>query len=128
MKTLLLLASLWFGASFANGDIIASPYGPVVSELLRVMHASVVPCEDLLDAPELCFTVDSVGLSLLAGVVGDVAKDFEAAGLRSDPWLAGNGVHSVRLVFDTSGPDALYVYLAEDSPSHVRGLIRLSPR
>ncbi len=128
MKTLCFLLYVWLGWSFANGDITASPYGPVVSELLRAMHAGVVPCEDLLDAPELCFTVDSVGLGLLASIVGDVAKDFQSVGLRSDSWLSGNGVHSVRLVFDTSGPNALYVYLAEDSPSHVRGLIRLSPR
>lgn len=133
MKTVFLLLSLLIGSAplataYANGDIRASTFGPVASALLAAMHAEAVPCDDLLDVPEVCFVVDATGVGLLAGTVGTVAETFAAAGLRAGPWRAGNGVHSVRLTFEVGGPEALDVFLAEESPSHVRGMLRLSQR
>lgn len=133
MKTFLLsltltLITVFAGIGFGNGEVYGSRYGAVVETLLERMHATVVQCDDLMDVPEVCFAVDAAGLGLLAASVGDVVEEFAPAGLQAGPWLAGNGVHSLRLTFETTGVDALDVFLAEDSPSHVRGMLRLGKR
>lgn len=111
--------------TFGNGELLTSDYGPVAETLLERMHADTVPCDDVLDVPETCFAVAATGLSLIAETLGEVVDQFAVAGLSASAWTSGNGVHSVRLHFVTNGPEALEVFLSEESPSHVRGVLRL---
>lgn len=133
MRTLFLsfmftMVTVVAGIAFGDGEVYSSRYGAVAEALLERMHARTVPCDDVLDVPEVCFAVEATGLARLAATVGEVATEFAPAGLQAGSWLAGNGVHSLRLIFDSSGVDALDVFLAEDSPSHVRGMLRLGLR
>ena len=127
-RVLLVLATLAAAAARAEPPLAATPFGGLGRALLRAMHATVVPCADPLDTPEVCFEVEATGVAMLAQEVEEVAVANAGAGLHRSTWTSGNGVHSLRLAFEDRQDAALVVYLAEVTPAKVHGVLRLEER
>ncbi len=126
ITVLLSLVLLQAPLVLAEGDIVAGPYGMVVSDILLSFHADEVPCEGgATDLPEICFKVDSVGVAYLAERLSALVESYTAAGLEHGDWRAANGVWAITLEFRHDAFGRLELYLAESMGAGVRGLARL---
>src|SRR5690606_35408747 len=93
VATILPLTSV----SFARDGIDASPFAPVVADLLTAFFATETTCDGLADIDELCFVVPAAGASYLAQQLERVVLEHRPAGLSLGEWRAANGVWAVEL-------------------------------
>ena len=70
-RILTVLAALSLAALPAAGkdNLLASPYGPVVVDLLFAFHATEVPCLGPVDISDVCFTANPATAGALADAV-----------------------------------------------------------
>ena len=109
----------------AKDNLLASPYGSVVVDLLAAFHAREVPCLGPVDMSDVCFTVDPATAGGLAEILESVVADYESAVLRSGEWRAANGVWAVALVFGDGVYGTLEVYLTESQRAEIQGKVLL---
>jgi hypothetical protein len=129
-RILTVLAALSLAALPAAGkdNLLASPYGPVVVDLLFAFHATEVPCLGPVDISDVCFTANPATAGALAEVLETVVAGYGSAGLRGGEWRAANGVWAVDLVFGDGVYGALEVYLTEVQRAEVHGKVVLRSR
>ena len=109
----------------AKDNLLASPYGSVVADLLFAFHATELPCLGPVDLSDVCFTVDPATAGGLAEILEQVVSGYGSAGLRGGEWRAANGVWAVDLVFGTGVYGTLEVYLTELQRAAVQGKVLL---
>lgn len=109
----------------AKDNLLASPYGSVVADLLFAFHATEVPCLGPVDMSDVCFTVDPATAGGLAEILEVVIAGYESAGLRGSEWRAANGVWAVDLRFGDGLYGTLEVYLTELQRAEVHGKVLL---
>ncbi|MFO7546256.1 MAG: hypothetical protein R6W77_12265 [Trueperaceae bacterium] len=113
--------------SHARDGIDASPFAPVVADLLSAFFATETACDGLAEIDELCFFVSPAGASYLAQQLERVVQEHRPAGLSLGEWRAANGVWAVELEFGDARRGSLEVYLAEVTDATVRGVMRYLP-
>lgn len=119
-----LLLTGWMQVG-AKDDLLASPYGPVVADLLFAFHAKEQHCLGPVDVSDVCFKVDPATAGGLAEVLEAVVEGYRPAGLRSGEWRAANGVWAVDLVFGEGVYGTLEVYLTEKNRAAIEGKVVL---
>src|SRR5690606_5511669 len=125
-RVIMLLAVVIAGAlAGAKDNLLASPYGSVVADLLFAFHATELPCLGPVDLSDVCFTVDPATAGGLAEILEQVVSGYGSAGLRGGEWRAANGVWAVDLVFGTGVYGTLEVYLTELQRAAVQGKVLL---
>ena len=113
------------GAGAAKDNLMASPYGSVVADLMFAFHAVEVPCLGPVDMSDVCFTVDPATAGGLAEIIESIVAGYRSAGLRAGEWRAANGVWAVELVFGDGVYGGLEVFLTERQRAEVSGKIVL---
>lgn len=121
LAPLLVLALAYLAPVEAKDDLLASPYGPVVADLLFAFHATELQCLGPVDVSDVCFKVDPATAGGLAEVLEAVVAGYRSAGLRGGEWRAANGVWAVDLVFGEGVYGTLEVYLTEKHRATVEG-------
>ena len=125
-RVIMLLAVVIAGAlAGAKDNLLASPYGSVVADLLFAFHATELPCLGPVDLSDVCFTVDPATAGGLAEILEQVVSGYGSAGLRGGEWRAANGVWAVDLVFGIGVYGTLEVYLTELQRAAVQGKVLL---
>lgn len=109
----------------AKDNLLASPYGSVVADLLLAFQAAEVPCLGPIDISDVCFTVDPATAGGLAEILENVAAGYASAGLRGGEWRAANGVWALELLFGDGVYGTLEVYLTELQRAQVHGKVVL---
>lgn len=122
---MLLAVVIAAGMAGAKDNLLASPYGSVVADLLFAFHATELPCLGPVDLSDVCFTVDPATAGGLAEILEQVVSGYGSAGLRGGEWRAANGVWAVDLVFGTGVYGTLEVYLTELQRAAVQGKVLL---
>lgn len=129
-RVLTVLTALAFTAcpAAAKDNLLASPYGSVVADLLFAFHATEVPCLGPVDISDVCFTADPATAGALAEILEKVVAGYSSAGLRGGEWRAANGVWAVNLIFGDGVYGTLEVYLTELQRAEVHGKVVLRTR
>lgn len=110
----------------ARDSIDATPFGPVLTDLMAAFHAQSVPCEGVATTEaEVCFESRAVGASYLAERLVEILEAYESIGLTNGGWRSANGVWTVSLKLPNNSFGRLEIYLAETTSSMVKGVVRL---
>lgn len=112
---------LSLGVASARDSLMSSPYGPVVSDLLKAFTAEETLCPLSTYQHDLCFAVELAGAGYLAERLESVVATYSAANLRSGGWRAANGVWSVTLTFGGGHHGSVELFLTEVGQGSVRG-------
>jgi hypothetical protein len=119
-------ASAALSSAAAGADVLRSPFGPVVQQLLERTHGALAPCELVLASDTVCFTVDPATVAAVAETIEALVAESGGRLVRA-PWRSGNGVHSVDLMLSDGMWGALEIWLREEGERAVSGMIRLVP-
>src|SRR5690606_10844369 len=87
-----LLARLALTSAHAKDSLMASPYGPVLIDLLAAFQAVETPCPSASVQHDLCFDATPAGATQLAEALSEVVGGYATAGLGVGDWRAANGV------------------------------------
>jgi len=108
--------------STAKDSLMASAYGPVVSDLLAAFHAEEDVCSLTTYQHDVCFVASPSGASALAEALTDVVELYGPAELRTGTWRSANGVWAVELTFGTGAYGSVELFLTELEAGSVRGV------
>ncbi len=100
---------------------MASPYGPVLIDLLAAFQAVETPCPSASVQHDLCFDATPAGATQLAEALSEVVGGYATAGLGVGDWRAANGVWAVSLSFGGGALGWVDLYLTEAGLGTVRG-------
>src|SRR5690606_36967112 len=126
MAAVLVYAALHAG--FANDDVLASAYGPVVRDLIAAFHAEITACHAAIEVPDVCFEVTASGAGLLAEAFETVMPDLRGADLRLGDWRSENGVWAITIYTGSGAHGTLEMFLTEGARGEVRGMFVLRQR
>lgn len=124
MKRFLLALAIVSVCAFsaAKDSLMASAYGPVVTDLLAAFHAEEDVCSLATYQHDVCFVARPTGAATLAEVLTDVVTLYGPAELRTGTWRSANGVWAVELTFGTGAYGSVELFLTEAEAGSVRGV------
>jgi hypothetical protein len=120
-----ILTMLPFG--LAAGEIERSPFAPIATEFLGLVHGQVAACDIVLDRSVLCFAAMPGSVVLVAEELEVLLAAYRGSLVRS-AWRSGNGVHHVELYFDDDLWGVLELWLSEPGDGSVQGMLKYVTR
>jgi hypothetical protein len=114
------------GVAGAAGGLGATPFRPLVDDLLERFHALVRPCGVATEG-DVCFVAQPSQVALLAEVLEAYVLDHGGA-IERGPWTSANGAHRVVLTLGDETWGALELWLAERPDRAVEGWFERRPR
>jgi hypothetical protein len=114
------------GLAWSAGGLAATPFRPLVDDLLERFHAVVRPCGLAVEG-DVCFVVQPSHVALLAVALEAFVDDHGGAVARG-AWTSANGAHRVVLMLVDETWGSLELWLAERPDRVVEGWFERRPR